>query len=137
MRGRAGEAVPRADPSEECPNVNLPSVQGKPPNLCAVESPMSRSGASGLAVVLPRRPGSTGCDRRGAGKRNACGGAKLMFGMSIRTLLMSLFALLVIVVLGLGAFALSKISAVNDNTVDIATNWMPSVSGVRKLAYQL
>jgi methyl-accepting chemotaxis protein len=59
-----------------------------------------------------------------------------MFGLSIRTLLMGLFALMVAVVLGLGAFALSKISAVNGSTVDIATNWMPSLSTVREIEYQ-
>jgi methyl-accepting chemotaxis protein len=62
-------------------------------------------------------------------------GTKLMFGLSIRTLLMGLFGLMIAVVLGLGAFALNKISAVNDHTVDIATNWMPSVSYVRKLNF--
>ena len=58
-----------------------------------------------------------------------------MLGLSIRSLLMGLFGLMVVIVVGLGAFALSKISAVNDNTVDIATNWMPSVSSLRALAY--
>jgi methyl-accepting chemotaxis protein len=59
-----------------------------------------------------------------------------MFGLSIRTLLMGLFAIMVAVVVGLGAFALSKIGAVNANTVDIATNWLPSVSALRGLAYE-
>jgi methyl-accepting chemotaxis protein len=59
-----------------------------------------------------------------------------MFGLSIRSLLMGLFGLMVLVVIGLGAFALVKISAVNDNTVDIATNWLPSISKLREIEYQ-
>jgi methyl-accepting chemotaxis protein len=59
-----------------------------------------------------------------------------MFGLSIRTLLMGLFAIMVAVVLGLGAFALVAIADVNASTVDIATNWMPSVSNLRALEYQ-
>jgi methyl-accepting chemotaxis protein len=57
-----------------------------------------------------------------------------MLGLSIRTLLLGLFALMIAVVVGLGFFALGKISAVNANTIDIATNWMPSVGHLRKLA---
>ena len=56
--------------------------------------------------------------------------------LSIRSLLMGLFAIMVVVVVGLGAFALAKIAAVNGNTVDIATNWLPSVSDLRSLEYQ-
>jgi methyl-accepting chemotaxis protein len=56
-----------------------------------------------------------------------------MLGLSIRTLLMGLFGLMVAVVVGLGAFALGKISAVNANTVDIATNWLPSLAAVREI----
>jgi methyl-accepting chemotaxis protein len=59
-----------------------------------------------------------------------------MLGFSIRSLLMGLLAIMVAVVLGLGAFALSKIATVNGNTVDIATNWLPSVSDLRALEYQ-
>jgi methyl-accepting chemotaxis protein len=56
-----------------------------------------------------------------------------MFGLSIRTLLMGLFGIMVAVVIGLGAFALDKMSAVNASTVDIATNWMPSIAIVRDI----
>jgi methyl-accepting chemotaxis protein len=59
-----------------------------------------------------------------------------MLGLSIRSLLTGLLAIMVAVVLGLGAFALSKIATVNGNTVDIATNWLPSVSDLRALEYQ-
>jgi len=59
-----------------------------------------------------------------------------MFGLSIRTLLMGLFGLTVLVVLGLGAFALTKIAAMNENTVEMATDWLPSVATVRQLEYQ-
>ena len=59
-----------------------------------------------------------------------------MFGLSIRSLLMGLFGLMVVIVTGLGAFAVVKISAINDNTVDIATNWLPSISKLREIEYQ-
>ena len=52
------------------------------------------------------------------------------------SLLMGLFGLMVAVVVGLGAFALAKIAAVNASTVDIATNWLPSISSLRDIEYQ-
>jgi methyl-accepting chemotaxis protein len=60
-----------------------------------------------------------------------------MFGLSIRNLLLGLFALMVGLVMGLSWFALDKIAAVNGSTIEIATNWLPSVSTVRRLAYDL
>jgi len=60
-----------------------------------------------------------------------------MFGLSIRTLLLGLFALMIGLVIGLSWFALDKIAAVNGSTIEIATNWLPSVSTVRRLAYDL
>jgi methyl-accepting chemotaxis protein len=59
-----------------------------------------------------------------------------MFGLSIRTLLMSLFGIMVAIVVGLGVFAISKISDVNASTVDIATNWMPSIEALGQIEYQ-
>jgi methyl-accepting chemotaxis protein len=59
-----------------------------------------------------------------------------MPALSIRALLLGLFGLMVAIVLGLGAFALSRISAVNESTVDIATNWLPSISALREIEYQ-
>ena len=59
-----------------------------------------------------------------------------MFGLSIRTLLMGLFGIMVAIVIGLGVFALDKITAVNASTLDIATSWMPSVAAVRELEYK-
>jgi methyl-accepting chemotaxis protein len=56
-----------------------------------------------------------------------------MFGLSIRSLLLGAFAIMVVLVVGLGAFALSKIAAVNGSTVDIATNWMPSAATVHQI----
>src|SRR5258708_970525 len=58
-----------------------------------------------------------------------------MFGLSIRTLLLGLFGLMIVIVVGLGAFALNKIATVNNSTVDIATNWLPSISSARELQY--
>jgi methyl-accepting chemotaxis protein len=60
-----------------------------------------------------------------------------MFGLSIRTLLMGLFGIMIAIVIGLGVFALDKISAVNANTVDIATNWLPSLAAVREIGYKI
>jgi len=60
-----------------------------------------------------------------------------MFGLSIRTLLMGLFGLMVAVVVGLGAFALDKIAVVNDSTVVIGMNSLPSVSSLRRLQYEV
>jgi methyl-accepting chemotaxis protein len=58
-----------------------------------------------------------------------------MFGLSIRTLLLGLFGLMIVIVVGLGAFALNKIATVNNSTVDIAINWLPSISSARELQY--
>jgi methyl-accepting chemotaxis protein len=58
-----------------------------------------------------------------------------MLGLSIRTLLLGLFGLMIVIVVGLGAFALNKIATVNNSTVDIATNWLPSISSARELQY--
>jgi methyl-accepting chemotaxis protein len=56
-----------------------------------------------------------------------------MFGLSIRSLLMGLFALMALVVGGEGFLAISKVSAVNHSVVDISTNWMPSMDVVRRM----
>jgi len=60
-----------------------------------------------------------------------------MFGLSIRTLLLGVFALMVALVLGLSWFALDKMAAINGSTTEIATNWLPSVSYTRRLAYDV
>src|SRR5215472_9330671 len=70
------------------------------------------------------------------GQRVAPGRKQLMFGLSIRTLLLGLFALMIAVVVGLGAFALGRIAAVNDSTVEFATRWLPAVAAIRDLEYQ-
>ena len=59
-----------------------------------------------------------------------------MFGLSIRSLLIGLFGTMIVVVVGLGAFALARIAAVNDSTVDFATHWLPAVATIRELEYQ-
>ena len=56
-----------------------------------------------------------------------------MFGLSIRSLLVGLFALLALVVGGEGLLAINKIGAVNNSVVDIATNWMPSLDAARQV----
>jgi len=56
-----------------------------------------------------------------------------MFGLSIRTLLIGLFALMALIVGGEGLLALSKIAAVNASVVDMATNWLPSLDAVRDM----
>jgi methyl-accepting chemotaxis protein len=56
-----------------------------------------------------------------------------MFGLSIRALLMGLFALMALIIGGEGLLAISKISAVNNSVVEIATNWMPSINIIRQI----
>jgi len=58
-----------------------------------------------------------------------------MLRLSIRSMLIGLFALMGVIIAGQGWFAISKISAVNDSTVDLQTNWLPSVNTVRELAF--
>ena len=56
-----------------------------------------------------------------------------MFGLSIRSLLMGLFALMALIIGGEGLLAINKISAVNNSVVEIATNWMPSINVIRQI----
>jgi methyl-accepting chemotaxis protein len=56
-----------------------------------------------------------------------------MFGLSIKSLLIGLFALMAIVVGGEGFLAITKISAVNHSVVDISTNWMPAMNAARQV----
>jgi methyl-accepting chemotaxis protein len=56
-----------------------------------------------------------------------------MFGLSIRALLMGLFALMALIIGGEGLLAINKISAVNNSVVEIATNWMPSINVIRQI----
>ena len=51
-----------------------------------------------------------------------------MFGLSIRSMLMGLFGLMALIIVGQGVFALNKTAAVNSSTVDLSSNWLPSVS---------
>ena len=57
-----------------------------------------------------------------------------MFGLSIRSLLLGLFGIMMLTIIGQGLLAVTKISAVNDSVVDMATNWLPSVDIVRHMA---
>jgi methyl-accepting chemotaxis protein len=56
-----------------------------------------------------------------------------MFGLSIRSLLMGLFALMALIIGGEGLLAINKIAAVNNSVVEIATNWMPSINVIRQI----
>ncbi|KQZ00078.1 hypothetical protein ASD45_03845 [Pseudolabrys sp. Root1462] len=51
-----------------------------------------------------------------------------MFGLSIRSALMGAFALMGLIIVGQGLYALNQVSKVNRSTVDFATNWMPSAN---------
>ena len=57
-----------------------------------------------------------------------------MFNFSIRTTLMMLFGAMGLIIVGQGVFSYNKISAVNESTLDLATNWLPSVDNTRQLA---
>ena len=56
-----------------------------------------------------------------------------MLGLSIRSLLIGLFALMALIVGGEGMLAINKIAAVNASVIDLATNWLPSVDVVRRI----
>jgi methyl-accepting chemotaxis protein len=60
-------------------------------------------------------------------------GAPPMFGLSIRSLLVGLFTLMMVIIAGQGYLAINKISAVNDSVVDLGGNWLPSVNVVRAM----
>jgi methyl-accepting chemotaxis protein len=57
----------------------------------------------------------------------------MMFGLSIRSLLIGLFALMALIVGGEGILAVNKISAVHASVVEMATNRLPSISAVRQM----
>ncbi len=56
-----------------------------------------------------------------------------MFGLSIRTLLLGLFAAMGLIIGVQGFLAIDKIGSVNDGVVDVATNWLPSIGTVREI----
>jgi methyl-accepting chemotaxis protein len=56
-----------------------------------------------------------------------------MLGLSIRNLLVGLFAVMALIVGGEGLLAVSKIAAVNARVVEMATDWLPSVGTVRQI----
>ena len=56
-----------------------------------------------------------------------------MPGLSIRSLLVGLFALMALIVGGEGMLAINKIAAVNASVTDLANNWLPSVDVVRRI----
>jgi methyl-accepting chemotaxis protein len=56
-----------------------------------------------------------------------------MFGLSIRSLLMGLFALMALIIGGEGLLAIDKIAAVNASVVQMANDWLPSINTVRQL----
>ncbi|MBR1217902.1 MCP four helix bundle domain-containing protein [Bradyrhizobium sp. U87765 SZCCT0131] len=47
--------------------------------------------------------------------------------LSIRTKITAVIAILLLVMSGMGAFAIRQMNAINASTVDIQTNWLPSV----------
>jgi methyl-accepting chemotaxis protein len=57
----------------------------------------------------------------------------MMLGLSIRSLLLGLFGVMVLIIAGQGFLANNKVAAVNDSVVDLATNWLPSVDVLREM----
>ncbi|MFT4275258.1 MAG: methyl-accepting chemotaxis protein [Rhodopseudomonas sp.] len=51
----------------------------------------------------------------------------MLSSLSIRTKIIALVALLLVALSGIGGLGLLKMRTLNDSTVDIATNWLPSV----------
>ncbi len=58
-----------------------------------------------------------------------------MFGISVRTALAGLFGLMGMVILAQGYVAITKVSAVNDSTVDLATHWLPSIDAIKEINF--
>src|SRR5262245_9684243 len=56
-----------------------------------------------------------------------------MFGLSIRSLLIGLFAVMALIVGGEGILGISKIGAVHTSVVDMAENWLPAASAARDM----
>jgi methyl-accepting chemotaxis protein len=56
-----------------------------------------------------------------------------MFGFSVKSWLLGLFALMVAIIGGQGYLAITKVTQVNDSVVDLATNWLPSVDVIREM----
>src|SRR4051812_24270222 len=46
---------------------------------------------------------------------------------SIRTKIIAVVAILLVAITGMGLLAVHNMRAINANTVDIATNWLPSI----------
>jgi len=57
--------------------------------------------------------------------------------LTLKTSLIAIVSLLVLLLVGQGWLANSQIQAVNNRTVDIATNWMPSVKVLGELRYMI
>src|SRR5262249_5867015 len=56
-----------------------------------------------------------------------------MFGLSIRSLLIGLFAMLAVIFAAQGLLSISKISAVNASAVDLADNWLAAIKAVKQI----
>ncbi|WP_315757073.1 MULTISPECIES: methyl-accepting chemotaxis protein [unclassified Bradyrhizobium] len=56
-----------------------------------------------------------------------------MSTMSIRTKIISVIAFMLFTMCGLGVLAVTSMQSINVNTVDIATNWLPSVRAIGEL----
>src|ERR1700754_994983 len=52
---------------------------------------------------------------------------------SIRTKIISVVALLLVAMTGMGLLAVKNMRSINANTVDITTNWMPSIKVLGEL----
>jgi methyl-accepting chemotaxis protein len=48
-------------------------------------------------------------------------------------MLMGLFGIMALIVVGQGLFAYNKASSINESSVDLATNWLPSVNAARDI----
>ena len=53
--------------------------------------------------------------------------------LSIRTKIAAVVALLIVALAGMGVLALLKMRAMNENTIQIATNWLPSIRALGEL----
>jgi len=60
-----------------------------------------------------------------------------MLRLSIRSMLLSLFGFMALVIAGQGALSVVKLSQINASTVDIQTNWLPSVRALGQIGYTM
>jgi methyl-accepting chemotaxis protein len=55
--------------------------------------------------------------------------------MKLSTMLVGAFAVLLIIICGLGLFAVREMGAINQSTHEMATNWLPAIKAISNVSY--